>query len=105
MLILRVFDMSCVVLVWAPAEIFVGGGGKSPKKALQNDKKKTQHREKVAKRSPHDGKGLPYGEKRKKKDPTWKKISKKAPHIAKTFFSRVASAYSRPIPPSGAHEC
>ena len=104
MLILRVFDMSCVVLVWAPAEIFVGGGAKAQKRPSKMTKK-NQHREKVAKRSPHDGKGLPYGEKRKKKDPTWKKISKKAAHIAKTFFSRVASAYSRPIPPTGAHEC
>ena len=49
---------------WAPAEIFTGGS--NPKKAPYMEKE--------------------VGEKRSKNGPTWRKSSKKAPHIANKYI-------------------
>ena len=64
----------------APAEIFVGGGGASLKKASQMEKK-------VVKTPQHvKNKALIRRKNIAKKAPTKGKSSKQAPHIANNFF-------------------
>ena len=86
------------VVTWAPAEIFVSGGGGS---SLKNS---PQHREKSKEKAPHKENNLA------KKAPIYgEKVAKRpAPHIAKIFFFFPGEGRPPtlvpPPPPASAHE-
>ena len=84
---------------WAPAKVFVGGGGGQAQKRPPHKEKKAPTWKKEAYRPPK-------GDKLSKKAPTKRKGSKKAPYIAKHFFIRFPwgghGLFLHP-PPAGAH--
>ena len=92
--------------VWAPAEIFVWGGGSSKTTPIRP--KNAPHIEKKVEKRPPDGEKGPHTKKNvaKRPPPYGEKIAKKAPHIAKKnsrFSKGRPPILAAPPLPAGAH--
>ena len=90
-LVVHLYSKNNLIESWASAEIFVMGGGASPKKAPNKDGKGPPHGKKSSKKSSNGEKG-----------PNKEKKSKKAPNIEKStvfdFTEGRAPALAPPPP-------